>query len=207
MNKILLFALWFLFFTSAVSAQTVSVSKSVEPGEVLVGGEALVIVFVQSDVPQKLRVVDRAPSAFEVVSLEPQGLCTQEIEELTNISITLRCNLTSVLSSSIYYAIKAKEGGVYSLPEAVVITERGAEVASRSKLRLIVGVEVSPPPTTTPPPPPPELERGGMFKLIRIVSAVFPEPIRFILLGLLLFLALILVLIVPFVVFLRKGED
>lgn len=213
MNKILLSIFCTLILISAANAQALNVSKSVEPNEVLVGGEALIAISIQSNESQRLRITDRMPSAFDVVSFNPSNICTLEVQALTNARI-IRCELVSLPSDRITYAVKANEGGVYFLPEIVIVTENGSEVRSRSNAMLVVGVPEPLPPTTSPPPltvPPrkaPSLT-SKLFEVVRfvqnIITAIFPEPIRLILLSLILFLVLLLILVVPFYILLRKG--
>lgn len=212
MNKILLAALCFLALASEVNAQAVNISKSVEPTEVLVGGEVLVAILININESQTLRLVEKLPSAFDVVSFASNLACTQEVQELTNARI-MRCEVTVNKSERFVYSIKAKEGGVYNLPEVTAVMEKGAELTSRSNARITVGVpELLP--TTTPPPTTPPPKSGFsptalLFKVIgfigRVIAAIFPEPVRLLLLGLILFTALVLFIVVAFHVVLRKG--
>jgi hypothetical protein len=201
-----------------VEAQPVNISKTVKPGEVVVGDELLITITIHSNATRNLVVVDTMPEAFDVLSISPTTACSLRIQGLTNTRI-VKCELVVDLSESIHYSAKANAAGVYFLPEATVITEGGEEVVTKSNVRLTVGasnmlpITEPPAPIQTPTTPAPTPTEGfnpisTLSRLIGliadIISKVFPESIRFIVLGLLLFFMVILIFIIPFYFYLRK---
>ncbi len=215
MKKILIAILCLTALATQVSAQAINVSKFVQPDDVIVGDEILVTIEIQSNISQKLLIIEKMPEAFDVVSYDSRLTCSQELQPLTNTRI-INCEWDAKRADAIAYKIVAREGGVYPLPEVIVVTEKDEEVRSSSNIAILVGIPQNLLITTAPPPitPPPEDEfplfkfiRGAITAVSNFITTVFPESVRFFVLGLILFLALVLIIITPFYIFLGRYQE
>jgi len=215
MKKILFTILCLSIFVPLASGQELNLSKSVWPEESVVGDEILITITIQSNVSQKLTIIDKMPKAFDIASFDPRTTCSKELEPLTNTRI-ITCELDAKRSEIIQYGIVVREGGVFALPEVIVVTEDGERFRSRSNVGVLVGIPeqiliTTVPPQTTVPP----VEEFLPVKIIRdtielarnFINTVFPESVRFFIFGLLLFLALILLIITPFYYFLGRYQE
>ncbi len=217
MKKILVFILLLIVLPQGVSAQGIKVSKSVSPGELLVGEETTVSISIQTNETQMLQVEDKLSKAFELVSVD-EDACSYEVEPLTEF-IIVRCDTLIRLAGGIEYKVRAVGAGVYYMPEATVITESGERISSKDLVEIRIGVTpvlptTEPPVTKTPPPTPttsgfnPKAFFTSKIESIRtIIESTFSESVRFLALGVFLFLVILLVFTVPFYVYLRKKRE
>ncbi len=214
LRKILLILALLLF--PLVYAQLPALTKSVAPRQVLEGEVITVSISIEIENLTHVQLIDSIGEEFDFLEFEKAADCDHAVEypsRRTRIS----CDLWAVGESRVIYNVRAREGGVFTLPGAILILEDGKRVESPKSTVTVTLRELDLPTTTPPPPETPISTPGGRLQRASILLKSFwtrvyaavgalPGYVVFFGSGIILFIVILFLVMLPFFVLLGRGE-